>query len=131
VSTFQSFEDIEAWQKARSLTRLIYAAARTGAIRRDFFLADQLKRASISTMSNIAEGFERGGRDEFLHFLSIARASAAECQSHLYVAHDAGYLSDEVFQEMAALAADCRRLLSSLMNYLRNTTMRGVKYKRA
>ena len=131
MSTFQNFEDIEAWQKARSLTRLIYASVRGGPLGKDYFLADQLKRAAVSTMSNIAEGFERGGRDEFLHFLSIARASAAECQSHLYVAHDAGFLPDDAFQQMAALASECRRLLSGLMNYLRSTTMRGVKYKRA
>ena len=76
MTTFQSFEEIEAWQKSRELNREIYAFSKEGPFSKDFGLRDQIRRASVSIMSNIAEGFERGGTGEFVQFLSIAKGSA-------------------------------------------------------
>lgn len=81
MSSIERFEDIEAWQKARELTRSIYAMTSHGAFSKDFALRDQIRRASVSGMSNIAEGFERGGDKEFKNFLSIAKASVGEVKS--------------------------------------------------
>jgi four helix bundle protein len=78
MATFKTFEEIDAWQQARSLTKLVYAASGKGAFGRDFGLRDQIRRASVSVMSNIAEGFGRGGGKEFIQFLSVARGSASE-----------------------------------------------------
>jgi four helix bundle protein len=93
------FEELVAWQKARSLTSQIYRATETGTISRDFGLKDQLRRAAVSIMANIAEGFERGKPTEFHQFLSIAKGSCGELRSHLYVAVDAGYLDKLSFRE--------------------------------
>jgi S23 ribosomal protein. len=90
MGTIQKFEDIDAWQKARALTREVYAVTADGAFAKDFGLRDQIRRAAVSVMSNIAEGFDRGGVREFIQFLFIAKGSAAEVQAQLYVALDAG-----------------------------------------
>ena len=86
MSTFRRFEDIEAWQKARELTKVVYQLSGRGHFAKDFGLRDQIRRASVSIMANIAEGFERDGTGEFIQFLAIAKGSAAEVLSHAYVA---------------------------------------------
>jgi four helix bundle protein len=95
------FESLRVWHDARRLTSRIYTVTRTGPFAQDWSLRDQIRRASVSVMSNIAEGYERGGRKEFLHFLRIAKGSAAEIRSQLYAAEDVGYLQ-------SALAAELR-----------------------
>src|SRR5215468_5829156 len=86
------FEDLIAWQKSRALTGNIYQVTCEGPFARDFGLKDQIRRAAVSIMSNVAEGFERNRPGEFHQFLSVAKGSCAEVRSQLYVAHDAGYL---------------------------------------
>ena len=93
MATFERFEDIEAWQKARELTREIYRVSRQGEFARDFDLRSQIRRAAVSIMSNIAEGFERDGVKEFSQFLSTSTGSAGEVASDLYVALDQGYFT--------------------------------------
>ena len=88
------FEDLVAWQKARELTREIYRVTNTGRFGKDFALRDQIRRASVSVLSNLAEGFDRASRSEFHQFLVIAKGSCAEVRSQLYIAVDAGYLSE-------------------------------------
>ncbi|MEX2027292.1 MAG: four helix bundle protein [Pirellulaceae bacterium] len=88
MALIKRFEDIEAWKKSRQLTRQIYDASKTGGLARDFGLKDQMQRASVSTMSNITEGFDRGGDREFIQFLAMAKGSCAELRSQLYVAFD-------------------------------------------
>ena len=83
MATFKRFEDIEAWQLAREFTAKIYRLSKVPPFSRDFALRDQMRRAAVSVMSNIAEGFERGGTKEFLHFLSIAKGSAGELEAQL------------------------------------------------
>jgi len=129
MATLQSFEEIEAWQKARELTRGIYIVSNKGAFSKDFGLRDQIRRASVSIMSNIAEGFERGGTREFIQFLSMAKGSSGEVRSQLYVAVDQGYIDKETFEQLYTLASEASRMITGLMKYLRKSSVKGVKYK--
>ena len=110
----QQFEDLIAWQKARLLTRAVYAATRQSPFAEDIGIKRQIQRAVVSVMSNIAEGFERGGSKEFGRFLSIAKASCAEVRSLLYVASDAGYLAEGAFAGLMAQAKEVSRIVSGL-----------------
>lgn len=110
----EKFEDLIAWQKVRVLTKQIYLAARQGAFAKDFGLSSQIQRASVSIMSNIAEGFERGKRGEFHQFLSIAKASCVEVRSQLYVAIDVGYINQSQFDELLAKAEEVGRIVGGL-----------------
>ena len=103
-----------AWQKARQLTRAIYAATDAGPMRRDPDLCRQLRRAAVSTMSNIAEGYERGGRGEYSQMLSIAKGSCGEIRSQLYVARDTGNLDEAAFKALFAQAEEVSRILGGL-----------------
>ncbi len=120
MSTFKRFEDIGAWQKARELTRQVYAITKTGEFARDFSLRDQIRRASVSIMGNIAEGFGRHSDKEFANFLNISIGSAAEVQSHLFVALDQNYLAQPKFNDLYELAAEVIRMSKSLAQHLRN-----------
>ena len=108
------FEDLIAWQKARKLTQGIYQTSRRGAFAKDFGLAGQIQRASVSIMSNIAEGFERGGRGEFHQFLSVAKASCAEVRSLLYVALDIKYIDKTEFRKIMDKAEEVGRIVGGL-----------------
>jgi four helix bundle protein len=114
---------------ARELTREVYGFSKTGAFARDFGLRDQIRRAAVSVMSNIAEGFERGGTAEFLQFLAVSKASAGEVESQLYVALDQKYISEEQFRAVRQKAASTKKLIAGLMNYLRRSGIRGAKYR--
>lgn len=114
MSKIEGFEDLIAWQKARVLTREIYAVSRNGAFAKDFGLADQIQRAAVSVMSNIAEGYERGNPTEFHRFLVIAKASCAELRSQLYVALDTGYLDEHTFEHLMGQAVEVGRVLGGL-----------------
>lgn len=108
------FEDLEVWQRALQLTKAIYEATTTGKFAKDFGLSKQIQRASVSIMSNIAEGFDRGNKGDFQRFLLIARASCGEVQSQLYVALDINYLSADDFQALQDQAKELGRMLSAL-----------------
>ena len=130
MATFKAIEEIEAWQKARALTQEIYAASRGERFTRDFGLRDQIRRASVSVMANIAEGFERDGSGEFLQFLSIAKGSAGEVRAHLYVAFDQGYIDQATFKRLLELVMEVSRVIAGLMAYLRTSGIRGSKYRK-
>ena len=108
------FEDLIAWQKARDLTRAIYQATAAGSFAKDFVLRDQIRRAAVSVMSNLAEGFDRGGRSEFHQFLSIAKSSCAELRSQLYVALDVTHLSPSTFRQLMLQAEEVARIIGGL-----------------
>lgn len=129
MTTFQNFEEIEAWQKARGLTREIYTISGEGQFERDFVLRDQMRRAGISILSNIAEGFEHEGRREFLHFLSISKGSAAELMAQLYIAWDQRYIEKNEFDRLYALTDTICRMIGGLMRYLAHTDLQGSKFK--
>ena len=129
MATFKAFEDIEAWQKARNLTREIYVVSNLGSFSKDYGLRDQIRRAAVSIMSNIAEGFERGGTREFIQFLSVAKGSSGEVRSQLYVSVDQGYIDKDTFEQLFKLATETSRMIGGLMNYLRKSKLKGSKYK--
>ena len=110
----ERFEDFIAWQKARTLTHDIYIATSQGRFARDFGLKDQIRRASVSSMSNVAEGFERGKPGEFHQFLSIAKGSCAELRSQLYVAFDAGYIGQQEFESLMQQATEVGQIIGGL-----------------
>jgi len=128
MAAIRRFEEIDAWQRARELTRAIYEVTRSGTFARDFGLRDQIRRAAVSVMSNIAEGFGRGGNREFLQFLSVARGSVAEVQAQLYVALDAGYLQRTQFDSLFRLATETGSLIGGFMRYLAASDQRGHKF---
>jgi four helix bundle protein len=107
-----TFESLRIWHDARRLTIKIYEVTRSSAFAQDFALRDQIRRAMLSVMSNIAEGYERGGKKEFLHFLRIAKGSAGEVRSQLYAAQDVGYLKPEVAGELRRHAASLARQIA-------------------
>ncbi|MBZ0283735.1 MAG: four helix bundle protein [Anaerolineae bacterium] len=121
----ERFEDLIAWQKARSLTSAIYRLTRKEDFARDFGLAGQIQRAGVSVMSNIAEGFDRENPKEFHHFLMIAKASCAELRSQLYVAQDIGYLNQQEFEEILNQAQEVARIINGLRLYI--AKQRGLK----
>ncbi|MDP2645952.1 MAG: four helix bundle protein [Desulfobacterales bacterium] len=114
MAKVEKFEELIAWQKARELTRAIYETTQQGPFAKDFGLRDQMRRASVSIMSNIAEGFERGGRNEFHQFLSTAKASCAEVRSQIYVASDVGYLDKSTFERLLNQAEEVARIVGGL-----------------
>jgi len=114
ANRIDKFEELIAWQKARQLTAEIYRITTYDKFARDFGLKDQIRRAAVSIMSNIAEGFERGRPSEFHQFLSVAKASCAELRSQLYVALDAGYLREEEFTELMAKASEVALIVGGL-----------------
>lgn len=118
MARFEKFEDIEAWQKARKLTKEVYLSSKVGGFYKDFALRDQVRSASVSIMSNIAEGFERGGNKEFIQFLSNAKGSCGEVRSQLYVALDQEYISQERFDDLSSRVIEVSRMVSGLMTYL-------------
>ena len=110
----ERFEELIAWQKARTLTRDVYKVTGQGSFSKDFGLKDQMRRAAVSIMSNIAEGFERGRPAEFHQFLSVAKASCAELRSQLYIALDAEYVSETLFGELMTKAVEVGRIIGGL-----------------
>lgn len=119
MSTFKRFEEIQAWQKAREITRRIYLMSNKADFAKDFSLRDQMKRASVSIMANIAEGHGRRTTVEFANFLNISRGSAIELQSHLYVALDLNYIDQAEFKETYEMIDAVSRMTLSLAQYLR------------
>ena len=116
----QRFKDIVGWQKARELVKVIYQMTNeSDGFRKDFSLKDQVRRAAVSSMSNIAEGFARNSDKEFANFLNISRGSVAEVQSQIYVALDLGYINKNTFDTAYTLADETSRLLTNFMKYLR------------
>jgi four helix bundle protein len=131
VATIMRFEDIEAWRSARQLRRSVSALTRSPAFACDRALVNQIRRAAISSGSNIAEGFDRGGNREFIQFLSTAKGSVAEIKDQLYCALDEAYISKEQFAHTYALADATARLIGAFMVYLRGSTITGHKFDTA
>ena len=127
MSGITKFEDMQAWQKARELTAGIYELTRTGEFAKDYALRDQIRRAAISVMSNLAEGFERSSRQEFHQFISIAKGSCAEVRSQLYTALDAKLIDQEEFYKDMA----CAESAANLIGAFRSSIARSLKPTKA
>lgn len=123
MGKIEKFEDIKAWQRARYLVKESYKICQGESFKKDYSLVDQIRRAAISIMANIAEGFARRTSKEFVNFLGIAHASVAEYQSHLYIAYDQNYIKGEEFQKLYKDAEEISRMIQSLSKYLRSLTL--------
>jgi four helix bundle protein len=127
--TIKYFEDLEVWKEARRLTREIYRLIQDRKFSRDFGLREQIRRAAVSVMSNIAEGFERGGNQEFIQFLYVAKGSCGEVRSQLYVALNQAYVEQPEFDEVTTLARRLSIMITNLADYLKSSRMKGKKFK--
>lgn len=124
------FEDLEVWILSRELTNKIYNASNDGKFAKDFGLRDQIRRASVSIMSNIAEGYERGGNQEFIQFLSIAKASCGEVRSQLYAAMDQNYINKKECVQLIDVFKKLSIMISNFIEYLKGCRYKGTKYKK-
>jgi four helix bundle protein len=128
MTKISSFEDMEVWQRSGKLAHLIFELTQYEKFSKDFSLKDQINRAIGSTMDNIAEGYERQGNKEFIHFLSKSKGAAGEVRFQLYRARDRKYLSDDEFERLTNETTEVSKQLSGFMNYLRQSELRGTKF---
>jgi four helix bundle protein len=124
------FEDLEVWKEARAMTNRIYKITAESGFSKDFGLRDQIRRAAVSVMSNIAEGFERGGNQELIQFLYIAKGSCGEVRAQLYLAKDQGYVGEEAFDELFKASKRLSVMISNLIGYLKGSPIKGSKFKK-
>jgi four helix bundle protein len=115
------FSDIESWKEARILVREVYKLSANSRLSKDFGLKDQIQRASVSIMSNIAEGFDSGSTKPFINYLNHAYGSSSEVQSLLFIAKDIGYISEEEFEQLTDRVEKVRKLIGGFIKYLKST----------
>jgi four helix bundle protein len=125
----KSFEEMAVWQRARELVKFIYLITKNKDFCKDFSLTDQIRRAAVSVMSNIAEGFERGSNAEFIQFLYIAKGSCGEVRTQLYAAIDQSYITSDDFKSGKELCVDISGQISGLIQYLKGSRLKGEKFK--
>ncbi|MFA6923415.1 MAG: four helix bundle protein [Bacteroidales bacterium] len=130
MATVKRFEDLEVWKKARELNKIIYQVSGKGEFAKDFELKKQERKSSGSIMDNIAEGFERGGRGEFIQFLGISKGSAGELRSQNHRAFDVNYISNDEFKNINTRCIEISQMIQGLMDYLQNSEIKGTKYKK-
>lgn len=130
MATIKRFEDLDVWKKSRILDNIIFKMSNKNNFKSDFELIKQARRSSGSIMDNIAEGFERGGKGEFIQFLSISKGSAGELRSQMYRAHDREYISKTEFDATYDQCVEISKMLQGFMDYLRNSDIKGAKYIR-
>jgi len=125
----RSFQELDAWKLGRVLAKEIYKETSTGNFSKDFGLKDQVRRAAVSVVSNIAEGFERNGDKQFIQFLYMAKGSIGELRTQLCIASDLGYLTEETFEKLWNMATRIGEIISGLIRYLKKSELTGTKYK--
>ena len=130
MATVKSFEDLYCWQKSRELVKFIYTVSRNRDFERDRGLTDQIRRAAVSVMSNIAEGFDRGTRQELINYLFIAKSSCGEVRCQLYAACDIGYIDMSTCQNGLKLTDECSRLIKSFIDKVKTGSHTGLQYKK-
>ena len=129
MATYKSFEDLPVWQNARELAALVYRTTSKGKLKDDYGLKNQIQRSVISVSSNIAEGFERGSKQEFIQFLYIAKASAGELRSQLFIAKDIGYIDDNDSKVLLNTTTNLSKQINGFLNYLKTSEFKGQKFK--
>ena len=129
MATIQRFEDLEIWKKSRILSDKVYPLTFKEPIASDFRMKDQLRGSAGSIMDNIAEGFERGSKLEFINSLTISKGETGELKSQLYRCLDNKYISQKIFDELYNLANELTKMLTSFISYLNKTKIKGQKFK--
>lgn len=129
MATVQRFEDLEIWQKARLLNQKIYPLTFKEPISTDHRFKNQIRGSCGSIMDNIAEGFERGSKLEFINSLTIAKGETGELKSQLYRGLDNQYFAEDKFEELYALANEITKMITSFINYLNKSIVKGQKFK--
>ncbi|MBK9731953.1 MAG: four helix bundle protein [Chitinophagaceae bacterium] len=129
MATIKLFEELEIWQMARKYSKLIFKLSSSGEFSRDFKFKSQILSAAGSIMDNIAEGFERGGKLEFIQFLSIAKGSCGETQSQGYRAFDFNYISEDELNQLEISAKELGSKIGNLITYLNKSIIKGSKFK--
>jgi len=129
MATIKKFEDLIAWQKAREATKYTYYLTKKPKFSRDFGLKNQIQRSAVSVMANQAEGFSRGTKAELINYFYIAKGSAGETQSHLYVASDQGYITKEEFQKGYGLLDESQKLIESFVKKVKGGGRSGLQHR--
>ncbi len=129
MATVRTFEELAAWKQARELANAVYALSNTTPLAKDFGLRDQLRRAAVSVLSNIAEGFERDTTPDFIHFLFMAKGSAGEIRAQLYIALDQGLITREQFEAVSTTARYVSGIIARLIAYLKGHKAKAPKAK--
>ena len=129
MATYNSFEDLPVWQNARELASLVYTTSAEGKLNKDYGLRNQIQKAVVSVSSNIAEGFERGSKREFIQFLYIAKGSCGELRSQLYIAKDLGYLGKSASETLIKSASNASKQIYGFLKYLKTSRFAGHKFK--
>ena len=129
MATYNSFEDLPVWQNARELASLVYTTSAEGKLNKDYGLRNQIQKAVVSVSSNIAEGFERGSKREFIQFLYIAKGSCGELRSQLYIAKDLGYLGKNASETLIKSASNASKQINGFIKYLKTSRFAGHKFK--
>ena len=129
MATISRFEDLKMWQEARVLCQRVFAMCTLGKMKNDFSFRDQILRSSGSVMDNIAEGFERDGKKEFIQFLSYSKGSPGEVRSQLYRALDRNYIEETEFKQLYQLSERVSKMIGSMMGYLKYSRYKGTKFK--
>ncbi len=128
MAKINSFEDLKVWQIAREFAKEIYELSNKGNFAKYFSRKDQINKSAGSTMDNVAEGFERGGKKEFIQFFFIAKGSSGETRSQLYPAFDKGYLTAVELESLKDKVITISKQLSGFIGYLKKSEMKGSKY---
>ena len=128
--TIETFEDLKVWQEGRRLASALYSLTRQASFSNDFGFINQIRRAAVSITSHIAEGHERGGAQEFTQSLFMAKGSSGEVRSHLHLARDLGYIDKDKAEALIDEFKNLSRMIGNLINYLKTSTIKGVKYKK-
>jgi len=129
MAKYNSFEELPVWQNAKTLAIVIYEVSSGGRLSKDFSLKDQIRRCVVSISSNIAEGFERGTKQEFIQFLYIARGSCGELRSQIHIAEEIGYISHKDSIHILNLAQDVSRQINGFIEYLKKSSLKGQKFR--
>jgi len=130
MSSIKAFEDLKTWQEARQLTKIIYTLTNKEIFIRDYGLKNQIRRAAVSVSSNIAEGFERGGKEELIYFLYIAKGSCGEVRTQLYLSYDLNYISEEEFRKAKEKCQYVSSLIFRFIESIKVSKYKGLKFKK-
>lgn len=129
MATVKFFEELKVWKMSRSLSRVIYLLTHKSEFSKDYKLKDQIRASSGSAMDNIAEGFERNSRKEFIQFLTVAKGSAGETRSQLHRALDQNYITQDEFEPAKAMCLSLARMFYAFIKHLNESEIKGIRYK--